>query len=280
MFAEDDLIPLSALQHLLFCERQCALIHIEGLWAGNVLTLEGRHLHKKVDSAPDGSRGDVRITRSTPLRSLGLYVEDERQHRASLLLRDVEYVIHITRTSVTNEKDLEKERTMGRKNTVPYGLYRAHGFVSAPLAQQTGFSEDDLALLWESLEMMFEHDRSAARGLMSARGLYLFRHDSRLGRAPAHRLFDCVRVERNGNGGPAKSFPIRALVATSQAEAALTNTSFLSSASNPSATADNRESFATHQRSACVSRSRRMAATGPRPPAPHPVADRRTNPGR
>jgi CRISPR-associated protein Csd2 len=112
----------------------------------------------------------------------------------------------ITRTSVTNEKDLEKERTMGRKNTIPYGLYRAHGFVSAPLAQQTGFSEDDLALLWESLEMMFEHDRSAARGLMSARGLYLFRHDSKLGRAPAHRLFDCVRVERNGNGSPARQF--------------------------------------------------------------------------
>jgi CRISPR-associated protein Csd2 len=112
----------------------------------------------------------------------------------------------ITRTSVTNEKDLEKERTMGRKNTIPYGLYRAHGFVSVPLARQTGFSEDDLNLLWEALEMMFEHDRSAAHGLMSARGLYVFRHDGKLGSAPAHRLFDTVLVERNGNGGPARQF--------------------------------------------------------------------------
>jgi CRISPR-associated protein Csd2 len=116
----------------------------------------------------------------------------------------------ITRMAVATEKEAEQQqgdnRTMGRKSTIPYGLYRAHGFVSAPLAQQTGFSEDDLKLLWESLEMMFEHDRSAARGLMSARGLYAFRHDGKLGSAPAHRLFDTVRVERNGNGGPARQF--------------------------------------------------------------------------
>ncbi|MDQ3555291.1 MAG: CRISPR-associated protein Cas4 [Gemmatimonadota bacterium] len=72
MFSEDDLLPLSALQHLLFCERQCALIHVEGLWAENRLTLEGSHLHKKVDTAPGESRGDLRIARGVPLRSLRL----------------------------------------------------------------------------------------------------------------------------------------------------------------------------------------------------------------
>jgi CRISPR-associated protein Csd2 len=116
----------------------------------------------------------------------------------------------ITRMAVATEKEAEQQqgdnRTMGRKNTIPYGLYRAHGFISAPLSKQTGFSEDDLELLWEALGMMFEHDRSAARGLMSSRGLYAFRHENALGRAPAHTLFDCVRVERNGNGGPARDF--------------------------------------------------------------------------
>jgi CRISPR-associated protein Csd2 len=81
---------------------------------------------------------------------------------------------------------------MGRKFTIPYGLYRAHGFVSAHLANQTGFSEEDLALLWQALAQMFEHDRSAARGLMSTRGLYVFEHDSALGNAPAHQLFDRI----------------------------------------------------------------------------------------
>lgn len=102
----------------------------------------------------------------------------------------------ITRMAVTNEKDLEKERTMGRKHTVPYGLYVAHGFVSSFLAKQTGFSEDDLELLWQSLAQMFEHDRSAARGEMATRGLYVFKHDSELGNAPAHALFDRIRATK------------------------------------------------------------------------------------
>jgi CRISPR-associated protein Csd2 len=102
----------------------------------------------------------------------------------------------ITRMAVTNEKDLEKERTMGRKHTVPYGLYVAHGFVSAFLAKQTGFGEDDLELLWQSLEHMFEHDRSAARGEMSTRGLYVFEHASELGNAHAHALFDRIKVAK------------------------------------------------------------------------------------
>ena len=106
----------------------------------------------------------------------------------------------ITRMAVATEAEAEKQegdnRTMGRKHTVPYGLYRAHGFVSAFLAKQTGFSEDDLALFWQALCQMFEHDRSAARGEMTTRGLYVFKHDSELGNAPAHALFERVQVKR------------------------------------------------------------------------------------
>lgn len=102
----------------------------------------------------------------------------------------------ITRMAVTNAKDVEKERTMGRKEYIPYGLYRLEGFVSAPLAEKTGFSEDDLKLFWEALMNMFEHDRSASRGLMTSRQLIVFKHDSRLGNASAHSLFDSVRVKR------------------------------------------------------------------------------------
>lgn len=116
--------------------------------------------------------------------------------------------ISITRMAVTNEKDLEKERTMGRKHIVPYGLYRVHGYISAKLAEKTGFSDDDLQLLWQSLINMFEHDRSAARGEMSARKLFVFKHDNAMGNAPAHKLFETVSVCRvNGEpGSPAQSF--------------------------------------------------------------------------
>lgn len=103
----------------------------------------------------------------------------------------------ITRMAVTKEEDLEKERTMGRKATIPYGLYVCHGFVSANLANQTGFSEDDLKLFWDALINMFDIDRSAARGLMSAQKLIVFKHDSELGNAPANKLFDLVKVEKN-----------------------------------------------------------------------------------
>ncbi len=114
--------------------------------------------------------------------------------------------ISITRMAVTNEKDLEKERTMGRKHIVPYGLYRVHGFVSAKLAEKTGFSDADLEKVWKSLEMMFEYDHSAARGEMSARKLIVFKHNNALGSAPAHKLFECVTVERvNGEEGTPSS---------------------------------------------------------------------------
>jgi CRISPR-associated protein Csd2 len=94
---------------------------------------------------------------------------------------------------------------MGRKFTVPYGLYAAHGFVSSFLAKQTGFDENDLELLWQALAQMFEHDRSAARGEMSTRGLYVFKHDSELGNAPAHNLFELIQVQKNTDE-PARDF--------------------------------------------------------------------------
>ena len=106
----------------------------------------------------------------------------------------------ITRMAVATEAEAEKQqgdnRTMGRKHTVPYGVYVAHGFVSSFLAKQTGFGEEDLELLWQALEQMFEHDRSAARGEMATRGLYVFKHDSELGNAHAHALFDRVSINR------------------------------------------------------------------------------------
>lgn len=102
----------------------------------------------------------------------------------------------ITRMAVTNEKDIEKERTMGRKQYVPYGLYRLNGFISASLAEKTGFDDDDLQLLFEALMNMFENDRSAARGLMSSRKLIVFKHEGKLGCASAHTLFDAVKVAR------------------------------------------------------------------------------------
>ena len=116
--------------------------------------------------------------------------------------------ISITRMAVTNEKDLEKERTMGRKYIVPYALYRMHGFISAKLAEKTGFGDEDLQKLWQSLQLMFEHDRSAARGEMAARKLIVFKHDSELGSQPAHKLFDAVKVARvNGESGtPAAAY--------------------------------------------------------------------------
>ena len=115
----------------------------------------------------------------------------------------------ITRMAVTNEKDQAEDgdnRTMCREHTVPYGVYVAHGFVSSFLAKQTGFGEDDLELVFQALSQMFEHDRSAARGEMSTRGLYVFKHDSELGNAPAHALFDRLQVTPKEPGAVARSF--------------------------------------------------------------------------
>lgn len=116
----------------------------------------------------------------------------------------------ITRMAVTTERESQSQeggnRTMGRKEIVPYGLYMAHGFISPFLAEQTGFSNDDLALLWQSLQMMFEHDRSAARGEMASRKLVVFEHESALGNAPAHALFDRVKVVRKDESRPPRAY--------------------------------------------------------------------------
>ena len=116
----------------------------------------------------------------------------------------------ITRMAVTTEKDEEKQngdnRTMGRKATVPYGLYLTHGFISPHLAAQTGFTEEDLSLFFEALQNMFDFDRSASRGLMSPRKLIVFRHGSELGNAPAHKLFELVKVSRKDSSTLVRSF--------------------------------------------------------------------------
>lgn len=108
----------------------------------------------------------------------------------------------ITRIAVAAEKQNGENHTMGRKATIPYGLYVCHGFISANLARQTGFSEEDLQIFWEALKNMFDMDRSAARGLMSAQKLVVFKHDSVLGNAPANKLFDLVKVEKNTDSAP------------------------------------------------------------------------------
>ncbi len=116
----------------------------------------------------------------------------------------------ITRMAVATEKEAEKQggdnRTMGRKATVPYGLYLTHGFISPNLANQTGFNDNDLTLFFDALKGMFDIDRSAARGLMSPRKLIVFRHDSKLGNAPAHQLFDLVKISKIDETKPARSF--------------------------------------------------------------------------
>ncbi|UKL14245.1 type I-C CRISPR-associated protein Cas7/Csd2 [Dissulfurimicrobium hydrothermale] len=122
----------------------------------------------------------------------------------------VQQEVTITRLAVTREEEADKERTIGRKHIVPYGLYRAEGYVSAKLANDptkgTDFSEEDLNLLWEALINMFEHDRSAARGKMATRKLFVFKHKSELGNAPAHKLFELIKVQRKPEANPPRSF--------------------------------------------------------------------------
>jgi len=115
----------------------------------------------------------------------------------------------ITRMAVATEKEADSQtgdnRTMGKKNIVPYGLYRTEGYISASLGEQTGFTEDDLDLLWDALLNMFDHDHSAARGKMCPRRLIVFKHENKLGNAPAHKLFETVTI-RACEGKPPRSF--------------------------------------------------------------------------
>jgi len=137
--------------------------------------------------------------------------------------RSIEAIIpleySITRVALTNASDTRKETVyteegekagsgqFGRKHVVPYGLYRVEGYISSFLAEQTGFNEDDLKLLWESLINMFDHDHSAARGKMNARKLFVFKHNSPLGNAPAYKLFELITVKRSNDASkPARAF--------------------------------------------------------------------------
>lgn len=115
--------------------------------------------------------------------------------------------ISITRMAVAEAKDAESpNQTMGRKNLIPYGLYRCHGFISAHLAKDTNFTETDLALFWQSLSQMFDHDRSAARGTMAPQKIVAFKHATPLGNAPAHKLFERVSVKRKAEVNTARAF--------------------------------------------------------------------------
>jgi len=168
--------------------------------------LEGDDKKRKGGDAVDEARQwmcrnfyDVRAFGA--VMSLGINCGQVRGPIQLTFARSVDPIValehSITRMAVATEAEAEKQggdnRTMGRKFTVPYGLYAAHGFVSSFLAKQTGFDENDLELLWQALAQMFEHDRSAARGEMSTRGLYVFKHDNELGNAPAHSLFDRIQ---------------------------------------------------------------------------------------
>lgn len=120
----------------------------------------------------------------------------------------VQQEISITRIAVTDESDKAAEtgHTMGKKFIVPYGLYRMEGFISPYFAKQTGFSDEDKDLLFDALKNMFEHDRSAARGKMSVRKIWAFKHDSELGNAPANKLFETITVKRKDESKPARAF--------------------------------------------------------------------------
>ena len=173
---------------------------------------------KKGGDAADAAR-KVMCSRYFDVRTFGAVMttgKNAGQVRGPIQLtfaRSVEPIVSlehsITRMAVTTEKEAKNQngtnQTMGRKCTVPYGLYRCHGFISANLAKQTGFSQEDLKLFWDALKNMFECDRSASRGLMSVQKLIAFVHDSELGNAPANKLFDLVKVERT-TSGPARDF--------------------------------------------------------------------------
>lgn len=115
--------------------------------------------------------------------------------------------LSITRMAVAEAKEADSpNQTMGRKNLLPYGLYRCHGFISAYLARETGFTEADLGLFWQALTQMFDHDRSASRGTMAPQKLVVFQHQSALGNAPAHKLFERVQVKRKAGVDAARAF--------------------------------------------------------------------------
>ena len=189
--------------------------------------IESAHEDERVKNAKEADKTDaardVMCSRYFDVRTFGAVMstgektKNAGQVRGPIQLtfgRSVSPIISqehsITRMAVASDKESDKQaggnRTIGRKSTVPYGLYVARGFVSANLAQQTGFSEEDLELVWEALSNMFDCDRSAARGLMSARRLIVFKHNSVLGNAPANKLFDLVSIEQIDKEKTSRSF--------------------------------------------------------------------------
>lgn len=180
--------------------------------------IDAAHDEESVKSSSDktSSARDVMCKRYYDIRTFGAVMSTGKnagQVRGPVQLtfaRSVDPIAamehSITRMAVATEKEAEKQggdnRTMGRKATVPYGLYVCHGFISANLARQTGFSGEDLSLFWDALKNMFDVDRSAARGLMSAQKLIVFKHESTLGNAPANKLFDLVSIEKKCAGAP------------------------------------------------------------------------------
>ena len=185
-------------------------------------SIDAAHDEESVINATDRTLAarDVMCKRFYDVRTFGAVMSTGKnagQVRGPIQLtfaRSVEPIMtsehSITRMAVATEKEAEKQsgdnRTMGRKATVPYGLYVCHGFISANLANQTGFSEEDMELFWDALKNMFDIDRSAARGLMSAQKLIVFKHESVLGNAPANKLFDLVKVEKKQDVDVPRSF--------------------------------------------------------------------------
>ncbi len=182
--------------------------------------VEDAYANEIVKNADKNTQKDaakkVLCARYYDIRAFGAVIatkEKQGQVRGAVQLtfgRSVDPVVSInhsiTRMAVTKESDKDKERTMGRKSTVPYGLYVAHGFVNANLANQTGFDSEDLDIFWQALVNMFDNDRSAARGLMSARRIIAFEHSSKLGNAPAGSLFESVRVIKKADVEIPRSF--------------------------------------------------------------------------
>lgn len=215
--------------------RNYALLAKGGQARFDIFVQEGSVLNKKIQSAHDdlGNKVDAKTKKATreqvesarnkmceryyDVRTFGAVMStgaNAGQVRGPVQLtfsRSIDTIlpldVSITRMAATDEKEAEKpNQTMGRKNLIPYGLYRCHGFISANLAKQTGFNDADLDLLWSALTNMFDNDRSASRGTMAPQKLVIFKHDSELGNAPAHKLFERVTVTRNPGVDAARSF--------------------------------------------------------------------------
>ena len=181
-------------------------------------SIDAAHEEESVKSAGDATMAarDVMCKKYYDVRTFGAVMSTGKnagQVRGPIQItfaRSIDPIVatehSITRVAVATEKEAIKQggenHTMGRKATVPYGLYVCHGFISANLAKQTGFSEEDLELFYDALKNMFDTDRSASRGLMSAQKLIVFRHESILGNAPANKLFDLVQICKKIEGAP------------------------------------------------------------------------------